>query len=102
MAHECCCHHISPDVLERPLTPVLAEQTVAEVVQRRPVALENMKEMGINHCCGAHLSLREAAAAAGIPLDALLEEPFARIMAAVNAPAARQALVLRVPVAPIP
>ncbi len=72
MAHECCCHHISPDVLERPLTLVLAEQTVAEVVQRRPVALETMKEMGINHCCEAHLSLREAAAAAGIPLDSLL------------------------------
>jgi iron-sulfur cluster repair protein YtfE (RIC family) len=31
-----------------------------------------MKEMGINHCCGAHLTLQEAAAAAGVPLDALL------------------------------
>jgi iron-sulfur cluster repair protein YtfE (RIC family) len=31
-----------------------------------------MKELGINHCCGAHLTLREAAAAAGVPLDALL------------------------------
>jgi iron-sulfur cluster repair protein YtfE (RIC family) len=32
-----------------------------------------MKEMGINHCCGAHLTLREAAAAAGVPLEALLD-----------------------------
>jgi iron-sulfur cluster repair protein YtfE (RIC family) len=31
-----------------------------------------MKEMGINHCCGALLTLREAAAAADIPLDRLL------------------------------
>jgi iron-sulfur cluster repair protein YtfE (RIC family) len=28
--------------------------------------------MGINPCCGAHLTLHEAAAAAGISLDALL------------------------------
>jgi iron-sulfur cluster repair protein YtfE (RIC family) len=31
-----------------------------------------MKALGINHCCGAHLTLSEAAAAAGVPLDALL------------------------------
>jgi iron-sulfur cluster repair protein YtfE (RIC family) len=72
MTHECRCHHVSPDVLELSPPPVLAEQTVAEVARRRPGALETMKAMGINHCCGAHLSLREAAAAAGIPLDALL------------------------------
>ena len=29
--------------------------------------------MGINHCCGAQLTLAEAAAAAGVPLQALLE-----------------------------
>ena len=32
-----------------------------------------MKEMGINHCCGAHLTLREAAASAGVTIEALLE-----------------------------
>jgi hypothetical protein len=31
-----------------------------------------MERMGINHCCGAHLTLREAAAAAGVPLDTVL------------------------------
>ena len=72
MAHECGCHQASPDVRELPLTAGLAEQTVAEVVQSRPGALETMKEMGINHCCGAHLTLREAAATAGVPLEALL------------------------------
>ena len=35
--------------------------------------VEVMKEMGINHCCGAQLTLGEAAAAAGVPLDALLD-----------------------------
>ncbi len=47
------------------------EQTVAEI-SRDPRILEILKARGINHCCGAHLSLREAAAAAGVPLDELL------------------------------
>ena len=72
MAHECSCHHDSPMALDTPLTPVRAEQTVADDAQHRAGALEIMKDMGINHCCGAHLTLREAAAAAGVPLEALL------------------------------
>jgi iron-sulfur cluster repair protein YtfE (RIC family) len=44
---------------------------VAEV-SRRPGLLEVLERLGINHCCGAHLSLREAAAAAGVNLDELL------------------------------
>ena len=48
-----------------------AEQTVAEIA-RDPRVLEILKAKGINHCCGAHLSLREAAAAAGVPLDEIL------------------------------
>jgi iron-sulfur cluster repair protein YtfE (RIC family) len=32
-----------------------------------------MKEMGINHSCGAHLRLHEAAASAGVPLEAMLD-----------------------------
>ena len=72
MAHECGCHHDSPTALDRSPAPVRAEQTVADVAHHRTGALEIMKEMGINHCCGAHLTLREAAAAAGVSLDALL------------------------------
>jgi iron-sulfur cluster repair protein YtfE (RIC family) len=45
---------------------------VAEVARERAGALDVMKELGINHCCGAHLTLREAAAAAGVPVDTLL------------------------------
>jgi iron-sulfur cluster repair protein YtfE (RIC family) len=72
MTHQCGCHHDLPTVLDRSLPPVHAEQTVAEVARERAGALEALKRLGINHCCGAHLSLREAAAAAGVPLEAVL------------------------------
>jgi iron-sulfur cluster repair protein YtfE (RIC family) len=72
MAHECSCHHDAPVAVDRSLAPVRAEQTVAEVTRERAGALDVMKELGINHCCGAPLTLREAAAAAGVPVDTLL------------------------------
>jgi iron-sulfur cluster repair protein YtfE (RIC family) len=31
-----------------------------------------LERFGLNHCCGAHLSLREGAAAAGVPLADVL------------------------------
>jgi iron-sulfur cluster repair protein YtfE (RIC family) len=65
MAHECSCSHKAP-------SSVRAEQTVGDVVHDDAGALEVMKNMGINHCCGAQLTLSEAAAAAGVPLDTLL------------------------------
>ena len=52
-------------------TTVNAETIVADVA-RDPDGLEVLKGLGINHCCGAHLSLREAAAVAGVPLATLL------------------------------
>jgi iron-sulfur cluster repair protein YtfE (RIC family) len=45
---------------------------VGDVAHHHAGALEVMKAMGINHCCGAQLTLREAAASAGVPLDTLL------------------------------
>ncbi len=69
MSHACSCGtHTEPS---KPLSRVTAEETVAEVA-RRPGALPVLDRLGINHCCGAHLSLREAAAAAGVSLDELL------------------------------
>jgi iron-sulfur cluster repair protein YtfE (RIC family) len=65
MAHECSCSH-------QALPPVRAEQTVGDVVHADAGALEVMKEMGINHCCGVQLTLSEAAASAGVPLATLL------------------------------
>jgi iron-sulfur cluster repair protein YtfE (RIC family) len=41
-------------------------------VAREAAALAVLERFGLNHCCGAHLSLREAAAAAGVELAALL------------------------------
>ncbi len=59
--------------ISRALPPITAEQTVDAVSRLHPGALDIMKELGINHCCGGHLTLREAAAAAGITLETLLE-----------------------------
>ena len=72
MAHDCRCHQASHVALNQDRAPVHAGQTVAEVASQSAGALEIMKELGINHCCGAHLTLSEAAAAAGVPLAALL------------------------------
>lgn len=70
MAQTCSCHQ--PVATAPAAGPVSARETVGEVVQRMPGSLEVMKRLGINHCCGAQLSLAEAAAAAGLPVDTLL------------------------------
>jgi tRNA 2-thiouridine synthesizing protein A len=72
MAHPCGCEHDSPATPGRALSPVEPEHTVEHIVRHHAGAFEILKRAGINHCCGAHLSLREAAAAAGAPLGALL------------------------------
>jgi iron-sulfur cluster repair protein YtfE (RIC family) len=45
--------------------------TVGEIALR-PGALPVLERLGINHCCGAQLTLAEAAAAAGVPLAEVL------------------------------
>jgi iron-sulfur cluster repair protein YtfE (RIC family) len=53
-----------------------------EQVKGRPGALEVLQRFGLNHCCGAHLTLRESAASAGVRVDdvlAALAEPGARV-----------------------
>jgi iron-sulfur cluster repair protein YtfE (RIC family) len=72
MPHECSCGHESSGDVGTVTRSPRPEDTVAEVVHHHAAALEILKQMGINHCCGAHLTLREAAAAAGVSLDALL------------------------------
>jgi iron-sulfur cluster repair protein YtfE (RIC family) len=52
---------------------IRAEQRVGEIARDHAGALEVMQELGINHCCGAELTLAEAAAAAGVGLDRLLD-----------------------------
>jgi len=48
------------------------EQTVEEI-KARPGAIEALDRFSIDHCCGARLSLREAAAAAGVSVTAVLD-----------------------------
>jgi iron-sulfur cluster repair protein YtfE (RIC family) len=53
--------------------PRITADTTVEEAKRRPGALDVLQRLGINHCCGAHLSLREAAAAAGVALADVLD-----------------------------
>jgi iron-sulfur cluster repair protein YtfE (RIC family) len=49
-----------------------ADTTVEEIKQRAG-ALDVLQRFGINHCCGAALPLREAAAAAGVHVEDVLQ-----------------------------
>ena len=51
---------------------VTAERTVADISHHLPGAVDVLRAKGINHCCGAHLTLGEAAASAGASLEGLL------------------------------
>jgi len=66
-----------PDVwrveIGKALPAIGAEQTVGDVAHHHPGTRQVMKAMGINHCCGAQLTLTEAAASAGVSLEALLK-----------------------------
>jgi iron-sulfur cluster repair protein YtfE (RIC family) len=76
MAHACGCHHHEASAGTTSVTAAgayRADQKVEDVA-RSPAALEALKAMGINHCCGGHLSLAEAAAAAGVSVETLLDE----------------------------
>lgn len=57
--------------ISKPLARFTADQTV-EQASRAPEALAELGRLGVNHCCGAHMTLAEAAAAAGVPVDTLL------------------------------
>jgi len=65
-----CAHGATPLTIALPT--IGPEMTVAEV-KDRPGALDVLQRFGLNHCCGAHLTLRESAASAGAPLDDVLE-----------------------------
>lgn len=91
MAHACGCHHDPTGGSGADLAPVGPEETVGQIVARRPGALEVMQGLGINHCCGAGLTLREAAASAGRPLD----DVVAALNVAAGPPARRVHLDVR-------
>jgi regulator of cell morphogenesis and NO signaling len=47
-------------------------QTVRDVLDAHPELRPVFERLGLNHCCGAHLTLTEAAASAGVPLERVL------------------------------
>jgi iron-sulfur cluster repair protein YtfE (RIC family) len=68
----CGCGHggQGPAVAARPAR-YTGDERVGDLA-RDPAARVVLERVGLNHCCGGHLSLREGAAAAGVELAALL------------------------------
>ena len=58
-------------------------QTVHEVIEAHPDLRSVFEALGLNHCCGAHLTLTEAAASAGVPLERVLASLGERLAATV-------------------
>lgn len=74
---ECGCRHgASPtpakaDHTARSLAPT-PEDTVEAAARRSPHGLPILQRFGIDTCCGGHLTLAEAAASAGVPVETVL------------------------------
>ena len=58
-------------------------QTVHQVLEAHPELRPVFEALGLNHCCGAHLTLTEAAASAGVPLERVLASLGERLAATV-------------------
>ena len=73
----CGCRHgaspTPPDVgcQARPRT-LMPEDTVEAAARRSPSGLRVLQRFGIDACCGGHLTLAQAAAAAGVPVETVL------------------------------
>ena len=71
-----CRHGASPSPADAGTTarsPALVpEDTVAAAVLRSPYGLLVLQRFGIDTCCGGHLTLAQAAASAGVPVETLL------------------------------
>ncbi len=65
--------------------------TTVEEAKKQPGALEVLHRFGLNHCCGAHLSLAESAASAGVRVEDVLAA-----LASAGAPSRPEALA-RIP-----
>jgi iron-sulfur cluster repair protein YtfE (RIC family) len=65
----CGCGHGAKTIA---IEPKIGGDTTVEQVKGRPGALDVLQRFGLNHCCGGHLPLREAAAAAGVRVEDVL------------------------------
>ena len=70
MATSCGCGCGHKGAARETATRYTGDTIVREVAAAAGLAV--LERFGLNHCCGAHLSLREGAAAAGVDLDVLL------------------------------
>ena len=74
MTHACGCHTDAGNETRTTCNGrIQAGDVVGQVARDHAGALDVMKALGINHCCGAGLTLAEAAAAAGVSVDRLLD-----------------------------
>jgi iron-sulfur cluster repair protein YtfE (RIC family) len=72
MSQSCGCRH-EPGGRVPERRPITEDRTVGDVWHEYPDTVVTLTRLGIDHCCSAQLSLREAAAAAKIPVGRLLE-----------------------------
>ena len=73
----CGCRHGASsslvDLGQKATPPSLgAEDTVETATLRSPSGLLALQRFGIDVCCGGHLTLAQAAAAAGVPVETVL------------------------------
>ena len=73
MGHSCgCgCGHVNGEASTTTRRGYAGHEKIGDVAAN-PAARAVLERFGVNHCCGAGLSLQEGAAAAGVALSALL------------------------------
>jgi len=67
----CGCGHKDKAAARETAARYTGDTSVREVAADA-TGLVVLERFALNHCCGAHLSLREGAAAAGVDLEVLL------------------------------
>ena len=72
----CGCRHgtrpSSGEAVRTVLAPVTAEDTVEATARRSPHGLPILQRFGIDTFCGGRLTLAQASAAAGVPVETVL------------------------------
>jgi iron-sulfur cluster repair protein YtfE (RIC family) len=69
MSH-CTCRHRTEAIT---MGSSITAETTVEKAKTRPGAIEVLQRFGLDHCCGAHLTLRESAASANVRVEDVLE-----------------------------